>query len=72
MPRFTSLSEYKEYLRSEYVNPDEKHKITMEVSELEINALEDLIYTKLSPEEEKIIRAIASGFWMKLVGAIDK
>jgi len=66
------VSEYAEYLRRHGIDPDRKYTVTVEVSELELNALEDLLFTNLSPTEQKVVEEIVRGLWQKLVSAVDK
>jgi len=66
---WSSARKYAEYLRGHGVDPDRKHIVTIEVSELELNALEDLLFTELEPEEQKAVEDIVKGLWKKLVSA---
>ena len=66
------VSEYVEYLRRHGIDPDRKYTVSIEVSELELNALEDLLFTNLSPAEQKVVEDIVRGLWQKLVSAVDR
>ena len=71
-PTWRSEREYAEYLRSRHVDPGKRHRITVKVSELELNALEDLLYADLTPGERKVLEEIVKGLWHKLVRAADR
>ena len=63
---------YAEYLRSRHVDPGKRHRITVTVSELELNALEDLLYVDLTPEERAVLEEIVRRLWHRLVEAVDR
>ena len=67
-----SVGEYAEYLKKYGIDPDKKYVVTVEVTELELNALEDLLFTNLSPTEQKVVEDIVRGLWQKLVSAVDR
>ena len=71
MSGFT-VEDYREYLLRCGVNPDEKHVVCVEVSELELNALEDLLYTELTNEEREVLEEIVKELWRKLVSEADR
>ena len=54
------------------MDPGKRHRITVKVSELELNALEDLLYADLTPGERKVLEEIVKGLWHKLVRAADR
>jgi len=72
MTRWSTVEEYARYLRGQDVNPDERHMITIEVSELELNALEDLLFTELSSEEQRVVEEIVKDLWRRLVSKADR
>ena len=71
-PTWRSEEEYIAYLRSRHVSPRKRHRITITVSELELNALEDLLYVDLTPEERTILEKIVERLWRRLVRTVDR
>jgi len=67
MDRFTNVKEYAEYLKKHGINPNEKHTITIKVTELELNAIEDLLFTWLTEKEREVLEEIAKKVWIKMV-----
>ena len=72
MSLFRSVAEYREHLRRQSVIPEETHRVTIDVSELELNALEDLVYGQHTEEEERVLKEIVAKLWQKLVDEVDK
>jgi len=64
--------QFKRRLRSSGIDPDKAYTVTITVNELELNALEDLLYAELDKDEEKVMRTIVGRLWHKLVSAVDK
>jgi len=71
MASFT-VEDYKNWLRRHYINPDRKYTVTITVTELELNALEDLLHVELEPEVKKVIEDIVHKFWLRLVRRVDR
>lgn len=49
-----------------------RKKITIEVSNKELDAMEDFVVAELNKKEEEKFRKITLGIWNKLVIAFDK
>ncbi len=47
-------------------------KITIAISNNELNAMEDFIVAELNKKEEEKFRKVTMGIWQKLVTAFDK
>ena len=60
---------YAELLRKDDIDPDKSHTITLAVTELQFNALEDLLFAQQPhPEVETICRVL----WIRISQAIVK
>ncbi len=70
--RWTTVEEYARHLKGQDVDPYEKHNVTIDVTELELNALEDLLFTELTPEEQRVLEEIVKNLWHKLVSKADR
>jgi len=67
-----TVEDYKNLLRRHYINPDRKYRLVITVTELELNALEDLLHAELEPEVKKVLEDIVHKFWLRLVRRICK
>ena len=61
------VRKYAEKLREADVEPGKTYLIKIPVSELELNALEDLLFTDLTLEKETVMKHIVSYLWHKIV-----
>jgi len=69
---FEEVRRYAEKLREADVEPGKTYLIKIAVSELELNALEDLLFTDLTLEKETVVKHIVSYLWHKMVKQVAK
>ncbi|MCS7387145.1 MAG: hypothetical protein NDF55_10550 [archaeon GB-1867-005] len=65
------VRKYAEKLREADVEPGKTYLIKIPVSELELNALEDLLYTYQPPKNITVLKHIVSHLWHKMVKQVD-
>jgi len=66
------LTKYYEKLKSPELDPNETYTVTIEVSEFELHALEDLAHTYIEDENKhEMLLHVLRYFWQKLVEAVS-